>query len=66
MHTGVVGTAEGEERCILVLLVQLKERDHLEDLRTETIILKWNLKKWDDKVWTGLIWLRTCTNGGFL
>jgi len=26
MHTGVVGTAEGEERCILVLLVQLKER----------------------------------------
>jgi hypothetical protein len=56
----------GEERRILVLLVQLKERDHLEDPGIETIILKQNLKKWDDKVWTGLIWLRTCTNGGFL
>jgi hypothetical protein len=48
------------------LVVQLKERDHLEDLGTETIILKQNLKKWNDKVWTGLIWLRTCTNGGLL
>jgi hypothetical protein len=56
----------GEERCILVLVVQMKERDYLEDLGIDTIILKYNLKKWDEKAWTGLIWLRRGTNGGLL
>jgi len=56
----------GEERCILALVAQLKERYHLEDLGIDTIILKQNLKKWDEKAWTGLIWLRTGTNDGIL
>jgi hypothetical protein len=45
----------------------LGERDHLEDLSVEEMImLKWISKKWDGEAWTGLIWLRIGTGGGRL
>jgi hypothetical protein len=37
----------------------LRERDHLEDLRHNgRIILKWILKMWVGKAWSELLWLR--------
>jgi hypothetical protein len=35
----------------------VRERDHLEDLGLNRIILKWTFKKWDREAWTGFIWL---------
>jgi len=39
----------GERRCVYrVLVVNLKERDHLGDPGVDgTIILRWNFRKWD-------------------
>jgi len=42
----------------------LKERDHLEDLRVDArIILRWIFQK---RAWTGLVWIRIGTGGGLL
>jgi len=39
--------------------VNLKEGDHLEDLRVDgRVILKLILKKYDGRAWTGFNWLR--------
>ena len=32
------------------------ERNHLEDLGVDRIILKWILKKWNGEAWPGLLW----------
>jgi hypothetical protein len=42
----------------------LMERDHLEDLDLDWIMLKWISKKWGREAKIGLIWLRTGTAGG--
>ena len=39
------------------------ERNHLEDLGIDGIILKWICKKWDGEAWTVLLWLRIGTGG---
>jgi hypothetical protein len=42
----------------------LRERDHLEELRVDRrIILEWILKKLVDRKCTGLIWLRVGKSG---
>lgn len=44
--------------------VNMKERDHFEDLYLDgRIILKQILKKQCGKVWAGFIWLRIGTGG---
>jgi hypothetical protein len=48
-------------------LVNLKGRDHSEDLGVDRkIILEWVLGKYGAKLWTQFIWLRIGTNGGLL
>ena len=45
----------------------LGERDHLEDPRTDgMIILSWIFRKWGVEAWNGLMWLRIETDGGYL
>jgi hypothetical protein len=47
--------------------VNLRTRDHLEDLGVDDwIVLKMIFKKWDGGPWTGLIWQRMGTVGGLL
>jgi len=49
-----------------VLMGNLKERGHLEDLGVDgRVILILIFRKWDG-VWTGLIWLRLGTGCGLL
>jgi hypothetical protein len=49
------------------LVENLRERDHLGDLRVdERIILRWIFRKWDVGVWTGSSWLVIGTDGGLL
>jgi hypothetical protein len=38
--------------------INLKERDHYEDLITDETILGWNLQEYDSRLWSGLIRLR--------
>jgi hypothetical protein len=45
--------------------IHVKERDHLEDVEADMIILKLIFKK-SDAVWTEVSWHRTGTGGGFL
>jgi hypothetical protein len=61
------GTCGREERCIQAFGGgNLRERDHLEDLRLDRrIILKYIFKKLDG-AWTRLMWLRIGTSGGLL
>jgi len=48
-------------------LVNLRERDHLQDLGEEDrIMLNWILGKEGGKLWVGFIWLRIRTSGGLL
>jgi len=58
----------GERRGVyMVLLGNLKERDHLEDPGLDgRIILRGIFRKWDVVAWTGSIWLRIGTGGGHL
>ena len=44
----------------------LSERDRLEDLSIDRIILKWIFRKWDGEAWTGLVCLRIGTGLGLL
>jgi hypothetical protein len=55
----------GERRgAYRVLVGELRERDHLEDLGIDRkIILRWIFRKWDGGAWTGLIWLSIQTDG---
>jgi hypothetical protein len=46
-------------------LVNLKERDHLEDLGVDGRII-WNSRKWSGREWTGFIWLRIGTSGALV
>jgi hypothetical protein len=50
----------GERRGVYTVLVgNLRERDHFEDLGEDgRIILRWNFRKWDVRAWTGSMWLR--------
>jgi hypothetical protein len=45
---------------------KLMERDHLEDLEVDCIMLQWISRSWDRKVRIGLIWLRTGRVGGLV
>jgi len=52
---------------ILLVLADLKGRDHLGNLGVDVmIILKWILKGWCMTVWAGFIWLRIGTRGRIL
>jgi hypothetical protein len=63
-HVAHMGDRRGAYR---VLVGDLMERDHLEDLGIDgRIILKWIFKMWDGEAWTGLLWLRIETGGGRL
>ena len=44
----------------------LRERDHLEDVGVDEVIIKRIIKEWDGEAGTGLIWLRLGTGGGLL
>jgi hypothetical protein len=53
----------GEVRKVLV--GDLRERVHLEDIEIDgMIILRWILSKWDEEAWNGLVWLERWTSGG--
>jgi hypothetical protein len=55
----------GKERKVCMVLVEnLKDRDHSEDQCTESIIM--DLGEIDLGVWSGFSWLRTGTNDGLL
>jgi hypothetical protein len=62
---GACRTYEGEEKCIEGLGgINLKGRNHLEDLVIDReIILKWIFKSRMGE-WTGFIWLRIGTGKG--
>ena len=58
-HVACIGEWRG---VYMVLVGNLRERDHLEDPGIERrIILRWIFRKWDVGAWTGLIWLRIGT-----
>jgi hypothetical protein len=58
-HVVRVGKSRGVCR---ILVGNMRERDHLEDLRVDgKKILSWIYRKWDGGAWTGLIWLRIRT-----
>ena len=60
-HVARMGDMRNAHR---VLVGNLMERGHLEDLGVNgRIILKWIFKKWKGTL-NGLIWLRTGTGGG--
>jgi hypothetical protein len=49
------------DRSYSVLMAELREIDHLEDLGTDgRIKLQWISKKWEGVTWTVLLWLRWC------
>jgi hypothetical protein len=56
----------GEARNAYNILVgNLKDRGHLEDLNVDRrIILEWILETQDGKLWTGFIWVRIETSSG--
>ena len=50
-----------------VLVWELEEGDHLEDLGVDgRLILKYTFRKWDGRAWTGSSWLRIGTGGEHL
>jgi hypothetical protein len=55
------GTNSRQERCKLFWQGDMREREHLEDLGIESIMLKWIFKKGDGEAWTGCVWLRIGT-----
>ena len=53
------------EACTVFWWGNLRERDNLEDLSVDGIvILIWIFRQWDVGVWTGSSWLRIGTGGG--
>ena len=60
--TGHLASVRDRSGTYRVLVGDLKERTHLEDLcLDEKIILKLIFKKWDGEAWTGSSWLRIST-----
>ena len=56
---GARSSMEERKGLYRVLVGNMRERDHLEDLGVDgSIILKWILKKWDGEARTGFIWPR--------
>jgi hypothetical protein len=54
----------GEKRNTSMVIVRnLNEKDHAEELGVHKTILKWILKKQDGEAWTGFGWLKIRTNG---
>jgi hypothetical protein len=52
---------------IIILLQNVKGRDHAEDVGVDgRIILEWILGKQDEKIWIGCKWLKVRSSGGFL
>jgi hypothetical protein len=59
---GACSAHEREMRNAYILVVNLKGRDHSEDLVVDGIILlKWILQKQVWRVWIGFTWLRLGT-----
>ena len=57
----------GEQRCIRVLVGNLKEIDQMEDTAVDgRKILRWIFRMWDVGAWTESIWLKIKTGGGHL
>lgn len=56
----------GRLKYVQILLENLKDRDHLENLLVDWILLKWILNKQGVRVWTELIWFRNGTGVAFM
>jgi hypothetical protein len=64
---GHVARVEERRGACRILVGNLRERDHLEDLCIDgKKILRWIYRKWNGAAWTGLIWLRIGTGGRHL
>jgi len=60
-------STQGKERCIKILVGNLKRREHSEDLGVVgRVILEGILRKQVGRVWTDFIWPRIGTSGGLL
>ena len=49
-----------------MLVGNLKERDHLEDLGVDERLLLWELEKQEERAQSGILWLKTGENFGLL
>jgi hypothetical protein len=55
----VCGTNSRQERCkVFFWQGDMREREHLEDLSIDSIMLKRIFKRCDGEAWTRFVWLR--------